>query len=218
MRIRPKIDLGVLSKTLGIGVLGLGTSIACDLDDVPSCPGQCFEFTLERGAPIPCNDGGGVPRDISFTGNGGYRGRFCSNSPFVPLVAEAIDHLRAGGRLAELQMEVISAYVTTVNTVRADLEAECILAAPGQCTNAAQVCSVVGAQAYEQLVIDETCVLGLDGTEPVALGPGQLCEPVVGVEGTGSDGFEAHCVEATVSGDDLLDDTASSGLADDTTG
>ena len=215
MRTRPQTNLAVLSKTLCIGLLALGICTACVFDEVPSCPGQCFDFTLERGSPIPCHDAGGAPHDISFTGTDGYRGRTCFNSPSVPLVAAAIEHLRAGGRLADLSMEVVSAYTSTVNTVRADLEAECFLAAPGQCTNAVEVCSVVGAQAYQQLVVDEACTLGLDGTEPVTLAAGQTCELLV-ADGSGSDGSDPHCIETTAV-DGLDDDTGSSGLADDTT-
>lgn len=219
MKMSNPIVRMVLSRTVVAPTMLAGMGGACIVDEVPPCPGQCFAFTLEVPEPVACQDAGAYTYFIAFTDHAteGYRGRTCFNSTSVMLVVDAIDHLRAGGQLSELSEQVISAYATTVNTVRADLEAECILAAPGQCTNAAQVCSVVGAQAYQQLVIDETCVLGLDGTEPVALGPGQLCEPVVGDDGTGSDGSEAHCVEATVSGDGL-DDTASSGLADDTTG
>jgi hypothetical protein len=210
----------MLVKQISEGALIASTPSACTFDDVPSCPGQCFVYTVEQPSPSPCRDDGGTQYLISFTAHDpdGYSGRACFNSSSVPLVVQAIDHLGAGGQLAELGMDVQNAYLSTVDTVRADLEAECIAAAPDQCTNAALVCSVIGSVAYQQLVIDETCVLGLDGTEPVALGPGQLCEPVVGDDGTGSDGSEAHCVEATVSGDDGLDDTASSGLADDTTG
>lgn len=209
----------MLVEHIGVGVLIASMPSACTID-VPSCPGQCFAYTVEQAATAPCRDDGGSQYQISFTTTDpdGYRGRTCFNSSSVPLVIEAIDHLGAGGQLAELGVDVQNAYLATVNTVRADLEAECIAAAPAQCTNAAQVCSVMGSIAYQQLVIDETCVLGLDGTEPVALGPGQLCEPVVGDEGTGSDGAEAQCVEATVGGDGGLDGTASSGLADDTTG
>lgn len=220
MRMSNPIARMVLVKTVVALAMLAGMGGACVGDEVPPCPGQCFAFTLEVSEPVACQDAEAYTYFIAFTDHAteGYRGRTCFNSTSVPLVVEAIGHLRAGGQLLELSEEVIGAYVTTANTVRADLEAECILAAPGQCINAAQVCSVVGAQAYQQLVIDETCVLGLDGTEPVTLEPGQVCEPVVGDGGTGSDGAEAQCVEATVGGDEGLDGTASSGLADDTTG
>lgn len=105
-----------------------------------------------------------------------------------------------------------------MNTVRADLEAECITAAPGQCTNAAEVCSVVGSDMYAELVIDQTCVLALDGTEPAPLGPGQVCEPVAADGGTGSDDTTAHCLERPTTSDDGLDDTAGSGGADESSG
>jgi hypothetical protein len=131
-------------------------------------------------------------------------------------VVEAIEHLRAGGELSELGEDVQSAYITTVNTVRADLEAECILAAPGQCTNAAEVCSVISADAYQALVIDETCELSFDGTEPVSLAPGQSCEPIADDQTTSSADADAddHCLEATTI--NALDDTATSDIADDT--
>lgn len=205
-----------LVATLVYGIIAacVGSS-ACFVDE-PACPGQCFEYTVEYDDPKACLTAMFEGIDISFTGSApaGYRGRTCFNSTAVPLVVQAIDHLRAGGRLSDLDPEVQSAYVTTVSTVRADLEAECITAAPGQCTNAAEVCSVVGADAYEQLVVDETCVLELDGTEPVPLGPGQVCEPLAS-DGTGSDGAGDHCVETTADG---LDGTATSGGADETTG
>ena len=208
-----------LAGALGTSIVGISSG-ACDIDDTPACPGQCFAYTVEYVSPKRCLDGAGGFLKISFTGTdpAGYRGRACFNSTSVPLVVQAIDHLRAGGVLSELDPEIQSAYVTTANTVRADLEAECITAAPGQCTNAAEVCSVVGSDAYEQLVIDETCVLELDGTEPVPLGPGEVCEPLAADGGTGSDGSEAHCIETTVTTTDGVDGTASSDEADETSG
>jgi hypothetical protein len=218
MRPRNGIVCRVLLGTLGAGIIFVGTGSACDVE-IPPCPGQCVDFTLELPAPVPCRDEESTEYPISFTGTNpdGYRGRSCFNSTSVVLVVEAIDHLRAGGRLSDIDPEMQSAYLTTVNTVRADLEAECITAAPGQCTNAAEVCSVVGSDMYVELVVEETCVLQLDGTEPVALGPGQVCEPIFfGDQTTGSAGSGDHCIEPTSSGDDGLDDTAGSDGVDET--
>jgi hypothetical protein len=195
----------------------MALGIACGSDDVPPCPGQCFAFAIEYMPPAECIDGGGSPYGIPLTDSEapGYRGRICFNSPSVSLVVEAIEHLQAGGQLSALSMEVVGAYVSTVNAVRADLEAECTLAAPGQCTNAAEVCSVIGAQAYQQLVIDTTCVLSLDGTEPVALAPGQTCEPVAEDRATGSGDDEDHCPQTSSTAG--LDDTAGNDGLDGTT-
>jgi hypothetical protein len=214
MRQRNRIEL---AKPFGLGVFLLGTGTACPMDELPPCPGQCFDYTLERSVPIACYDDEANPFPIAFTNTDldGYLGRTCFNSPSVPLVVEAIEHIQAGGQLSTLSMEVVGAYASTVNAVRADLEAECILAAPGQCTNAAAVCSVIGARAYEQLVIDATCVLSLDGTEPVALAPGQTCAPVAEDRATGSDEDEDHCPGAP-SSTTGLDDTAGSDGLDDT--
>ena len=218
MSVDTEVRPAMLVKSIGAVILFVGTSSACVIDDVPSCPGQCFAYTLEQAVPSPCRDDGGTQYDISFTANDpdGYRGRTCFNATSVALVVEAIDHLHTGGLLSDLDPEIQSAYLSTVNTVRADLEAQCITAAPGQCTNAAEVCSVVGSVMYEQLVIDETCVLALDGAQAVALGPGQVCEPLAS-DGTGSDAAGDHCVETTATADGL-DGTASSGGADETTG
>lgn len=201
-----------------LGALAMSIPSAC-APDVPECPGQCFEYTVEYPSPLDCQGDMGVLYAISFTGTepDGYRGRFCFNSTSVPLVVEAIAHRQAGGPLSELPAEVQSAYVSTVNAVRSDLEAECLLAAPGQCTNAADVCSVIAADAYAQLVIDETCVLSLAGAEPVLLAPGQVCEPVTVDQTTDSDDPAPHCTEAITAGaSEGLDDTASGGA--DTTG
>jgi hypothetical protein len=217
MRTQKRIEL---TKHLGLGAFVLGMNTACPIDEVPPCPGQCFAYTLERSVPISCNDYEGASFPIAFTSTdaNGYRGRTCFNSPSVALVAGAIEHLESGGQLSALSMEVVGAYTSTVNTVIADLEAECTLAAPGQCTNAAEVCSVIGAQAYQQLVIDTTCVLSLDGTEPVALAPGQSCEPVAEDRATGSADDEDHCLETSSTAS--LDDTAGfdglDGTTDDT--
>jgi len=193
---------------------------ACPIDDIP-CPGQCFEYTVEYDTPKECIDGEGEYLLISFnaTTPDGYHGRFCFNAASVLDVVAAIDHLEAGGQLAELSMEVRSAYLTTVEAVRANAEAECITAAPGQCTNAAQVCNGVGADLYEQLVVEETCVLALGGVEPVELGPGQVCEPIAGDPGTGSAESGAHCPETTIgAGDDVDDTSVGSDGADETSG
>lgn len=198
-------------------LVSMAVGSACGPDDVPPCPGQCFAFTIEYTSPAECIVAGGGPFGIPLTDSEvpGYRGRICFNSPSVPLVLEAIEHLEAGGQLSALSMEVVGAYASTVNSVRADLEAECIFAAPGQCTNAVEVCSVIGARAYEQLVIDATCVLSLDGTEPVALAPGQTCEPIAEDRATGSGDDDHHCSDATSTVG--LDETATADGLDGTT-
>lgn len=183
--------LDALRRTLLTIVLAAASG-ACDPEEVPACPGQCFEHTLVRDQPGQCQDDDGVKFTISFTGNDpvGYHGRTCFNSPSIALVGEAIDHLRAGGQLAELSPEARSAYVSAVDVVRADIEAQCATAAPGQCIDAAQVCTGIAADAYEQLVVEETCVLQLGGVEPVVLGPGDVCafgslDPGPGMAGAG---------------------------------
>jgi len=218
MRMSIAIVRGVLVRALGASIILVGLGGACPLDQIPPCPGQCFGFTLELTEPVPCQDGENTPYPIAFTGHDpdGYHGRTCFNSTSVLLVVEAIEHLHAGGQLSDLNADVISAYVTTVNTVRADLEAQCITAAPGQCTNAAEVCSVIGGQAYEQLVIEESCVLGLDGTEPVSLSPGQTCEAIADDQATSSADGTDPCPDPTTAAS--LDDTAASDGADDTSG
>jgi hypothetical protein len=212
--MEPIVMKGIDRRMLATALV-LGTSAACPAE-VPPCPAQCFGHTVQRNAPIQCTNFQGLPQDIAFTDLDGYRGRTCFNSPSVSLVVEAIEHLEAGGQLSELPVDVQSAYSSTVNAVRADLEAECILAAPGQCTNAAEVCSVIGGQAYEQLVIEASCVLALDGTEPTELAPGQTCEPVAEDRATGSGDDEDHCPDAT-STTASFDDTAGSDGLDGTT-
>lgn len=186
--------LDALRRTLLTIVLAAASG-ACDPEEVPACPGQCFEHTLVRDQPGQCQDDDGVKFTISFTGNDpvGYHGRTCFNSPSIALVGEAIDHLRAGGQLAELSPEARSAYVSAVDAVRADIEAQCATAAPGQCIDAAQVCTGIAADAYEQLVVEETCVLQLGGVEPVVLGPGDVCAFGSLDPGTG-DGGSGACI------------------------
>jgi hypothetical protein len=194
-------SVGVIASMLG----------ACDVD-IP-CPGQCFEYTVQDEEPRRCLTGMGSSIDIPFTGvdPDGYHGRFCFNSSSVPLVMDAIDHLRAGGTLSELPVDVQSAYVSTVDAVRADVQAECITAAPGQCTNAAQVCGGIAADMYDQLVVNETCVLEPDGVERITLGPGEVCEAAV-EQGTGSAEVGDHC-DGTTS-----DEMAGSSGVDETSG
>lgn len=220
MRDRTRIERCVLAKPVCFGVLVLGTSTACPFEDVPPCPGQCFDYTLERASPIWCSNEEGASYPIAFTGNDppGYRGRTCFNSTFVPLVVAAIEHRQVGGELSDLSAAIVGAYVTTVSSVRADLEAECILAAPGQCINAAEVCSVVGADAYERLVVEQSCTLSLDGTEPVVLASGQTCEPIAADQTTDADGSGDHCLEPTTTTTTAVDDTADPGDTDDTAG
>ena len=197
---------------LGVIAAGVGSG-SCIVDEVPACPGQCFEYTVDREIPTKCQDDAGVDYAIAFTGSDpdGYHGRHCFNSPSVAHVVEAIDHLRDGGQLSDLGMEVLGAYVSTVDAVKDDLKFQCMTAAAGQCTNAEQVCTGIAADMYEQLVVDETCVLGIGGVERIELGPGEVCEPIVVGEGTGSAESGEHCVESTTGGADGVDETASSG-------
>lgn len=119
------------------GVIAASVSSgACVVDEIPTCPGQCFEYTVEYEVPKQCKTAMFDGIDIPLTGSApdGYRGRVCFNSSSIPNVVEAIDHLEGGGQLSELSVVVQSAYVSTVNAVKDDVEAECITAAPGQCT------------------------------------------------------------------------------------
>jgi hypothetical protein len=183
----------VISASVGSG--------ACVVGEIPACPGQCFEYTVEYDLPTQCQSNMGVNYDIPFTGStpDGYHGRFCFNSLSIPLVLEAIEHLEGGGQLSDLSVEVVSAYVSTVDAVQADLQAECITAAAGQCMNAAQVCTGIGADMYEQLVVDETCVLEVGAVEPIVLGPGEACE-FAPYQATSSAESGDHCTESTTGG------------------
>jgi hypothetical protein len=213
-RVRGRVVL--LCAILGAITVEIGSS-GCDVD-IPACPGQCFAYTVEYDLPRQCQTIGGNI-DIPFTAPSGYHGRHCFNSPSVPLVMDAIDHLRAGGQLSDLALDVQTAYISTVDSVRADIQAECNTAAPGQCLDADQVCTGIAADAYEQLVVDETCILALDGIERVTLGPGEVCEASVNEQGTGSVDTGDHCIETTIgTGDSGLDETAGSGVVDGTSG
>ena len=196
----------------GSGVVAAGlVAGACDVD-IP-CPGRCFEYTVEYEAPLKCLAGGGGGNfDIPFTGSepAGYHGRHCFNSSSVTKALDAIDHLRNGGQLSDLAADVQSAYISTVDAVKANVQAECITAAPGQCTNEVQVCTGIAADMYEQLVVHETCVLSPTGTELVTLPPGQACEAVGDDPGTGSGDIGGPCVELTTTNVGV-DETASSG-------
>ena len=195
----------ILSASVGSG--------ACIVDEIPACPGQCFEYTVEYEIPTKCQTAGLEDIAIPFTGTNpdGYRGRYCFNSSTVPDVMAAIDHLEGGGQLSDLGEAVQSAYIATVNAVKDDLQAQCITAAAGQCTDEAQVCTGIAANMYEQLVVDETCVLALGGVEPVPVGPGEACEFSPVVQGTGSGESGDPCTETTTA------DTSTDG-ADETTG
>jgi hypothetical protein len=200
----------------GIIVASVGSG-ACIVDEIPTCPGQCFEYTVEYEIPTQCGTAMGVDIDIPFTGSDpdGYHGRYCFNSSSSAHVVAAIDHLESGGQLSDLSIEVQSAYISTVNAVKDDLQAECITAAAGQCVDEVQVCTGIAADMYEQLVVDETCVLALDGVEPIVLGPGDVCHSFPVDQGTGSAESGDHCTEGTAgsSGSDGADETTS-----DTTG
>jgi hypothetical protein len=210
------VAAGVIAASVGSG--------ACIVNEIPACPGQCFEYTVEYEGPLPCNTVMGDDYEIPFTGSApdGYHGRFCFNSSSIPLVLEAIEHLESGGQLSELSVEVQNAYITTVNAVQADLQAECITAAAGQCIDEVQVCTGIAADMYEQLVVDETCVLALGGVEPIVLGPGEACE-FAPYQATGSAESGEHCTDETTGGggSDGADETTGGGGsdgADETTG
>lgn len=208
----------VITVFRGVSFVAAGlVAGACDID-IP-CPGRCFEYTVEYAAPLECLIAGGGNLEIPFTDNDpvGYRGRFCFNSASVPKVMQAIEHLRGDGQLSELAADVQSAYISTVNAVKDDIQAECITAAPGQCMNEVQVCTGIAADMYEQLVVDETCVLAPAGTEPVTLPPGQVCEAVGDDRGTGSGEDGGPCMELATTNVGA-DETATSGGVDETSG
>ena len=178
---------------------GLG---ACDSEELPACPGQCFEYTVEHDVPTLCLKDNAVQMAIPFTGTDpvGYQGRICSSSPGNARVLEAIDHLRGGGSLSDLEEETVAAYLTKVTSVRSNLYSECLLAAPGQCINTEQVCWGIAADAYDQLLVEQTCTLRPDGVEPVELGPGESCLAVPGLESTGTPEPVVPCTESSGSG------------------
>lgn len=196
-------------RILGVTAASMASS-ACVVDEIPACPGQCFEYTVEYELPKKCQDDASGAYDIPFTGTApdGYRGRFCFNSSTIAQVVEAIDHIQGGGQLFELGVAVQSAYVSTVNAVKDDVQAACIDAAPGQCTNAVQVCTGVAADAYVRLVVDETHVLELGGVEPIALGPGEVCAFVPVDQATGAAESGDHSTEGTTGGDGGADETS----------
>jgi len=207
----------VVAAVVGIVATGFGGG-GCDVDEIPACPGQCFEYTVEYELPKQCKTAA-VNIEVPFTGLGGYHGRHCFNSPSLPLVMDAIEHLHAGGQLSDLALEVQTAYISTVDSVRADVEAQCITAAPGQCINADQVCNGIAADAYDHLVVDETCILTLDGIERVTLGPGEVCEASVSEQSTDSADTGDQCIAVTSgTGDSGLDETAETGVVDGTSG
>ena len=219
MSLVPPIYRRAVSRWVVTGaVMAALAGSGCDVDEIPACPGQCFEYTVEYEVPKQCNTGG-ITIDIPFTAPSGYHGRVCFNAPSVPLVMDAIDHLRAGGQLSDLALDVQAAYIATVDSVRADIQAECLTAAPGQCLNAGPVCTGIAADAYDALVVDETCILEPDGIERIALGPGEVCEASVKEQATDSADTGQHCTETTLgSGVSGLDETASSGAVDGTSG
>jgi hypothetical protein len=206
------MDISRIAGVLVATLAGIGSG-ACVVDEIPACPGQCFEYTVEYEIPTSCGNAVGDDFDIPFTGTNpdGYRGRYCFNSASVPDVMAAIEHLQGGGQLSDLSEAVQSAYISTVNAVKDDLQAQCITAAAGQCTDEVQVCTGIAANMYEQLVVDETCVLALGGVEPVVLGPGEACEFTPVEQATGSAESGDHCTEATTG------DTSTDG-ADETAG
>lgn len=192
---------------------------ACPSNDIPACPGRCFEFTVQHEVPTKCLTMGGGDIDIPFNGSDpdGYHGRSCFNSASVPDVLDAIAHLRAGGQLSELSLAAQDAYVGAVEAVQADVLVECMTAAPGQCMNAMQVCTGIAADLYEQLVIEQTCVLEPAGVVRISLMPGDVCHSVAD-PATSSAGSGDDCTDTATHGTEGLDDTATTDpSADDTT-
>lgn len=205
-----------VASSLGLAIATMVMS-ACPFEDIPPCPGQCFAHTITYELPKICKDEEGGVFPIPFTGSNGYRGRVCFNSFAVPRVHEAIDHLRAGGQLSELGADVQSAYEATVVSIQTDLHAQCTTAAAGQCTNAEQVCTGIAADLYEQLVVEQTCVLHADGTEPVALLPGEICHSIADDDPTDTASSGDHCPDTTSTSADEVDETATSSDAVSTT-
>lgn len=209
------IALGRLGSVLGtfaVIVVGLSSG-ACVKDDIPACPGQCFEYTVEFADEQQCTDGFAQTLTISFTGTDpdGYHGRSCSNSESNALVADAINHLRSGGSLDELGTETAAAYSAMVSTLEAQVYAGCMAAAPDQCIDEEITCNGIVADMHAQLITAQTCILEPGGVEEVALRPGEVCQlnPVVFDSTGGSGDF------CTMDGG--VDDTAGDG-ADGTTG
>lgn len=216
-----RVAVGRFALVAGVVIFSVGTgSGACFVDDLPACPGQCFEYTVAYELPAECLTDMGWNIDIPFNGSAplGDHGRVCFNSSSIPHVMQAIEHLEGGGQLSDLGMEVRTAYVATVDAVKAELQAQCNTAAPGQCTNAAQVCTGIAADMYEQLVIDETCVLQLAGVEPVALAPGEVCEHGLVEQATDAGEPGEHCTEGTTGrsrsdgADETTGDTGDTGM------
>jgi len=147
-------------------------------------------------------------REISFAGNdpAGYFGRHCSNAESNALVAEAIDHLRAGGTLAGLSMEAAIAYSTMVAEVEANVRAECLAAAPDQCTDEMVPCDGIVATMHAQLITEPTCSLELSGVEHITLREGEACHLNPLIDATGSDTADS-CMEPTTGGGGLDDST-----------
>jgi len=221
--------MDITRDRLGRALLAIGAcgsiavtmgNTACVVEGIPACPGRCFEFTLVEPEPRRCldTDDEGDQYDISFTDGAqtGYRGRYCFNSASLPNVIAATEHIDAGGQLSDLSEPVRIDYVAAVDAVVADIEAECIAAAPGQCDNAADVCSGIAGDAYQQLVVDQTCALEDGGVESVKLGPGEVCHSIL--DGVGGTGFDDHCTETAGDGGGADETTASGDGADETTG
>jgi len=190
-------------------IIAIITGVACDDADIPACPGQCFEYTVEYANEDYCTNGMGYDYTISFTGSApsGYFGRHCSNEESNTLVMDAVDHLRAGGSLADLSPDVAAAYNTMVAAIEAQVYAGCMAAAPNQCIDEEVTCNGIVGDMHAQLVTAQTCVLEPGGVESVVLGEGEVCHlnPVV----FGSTGNEPS---------DFCTDITTSGGADDTTG
>lgn len=92
----------IFSASIGSG--------ACIVDEIPACPGQCFEYTVEYEIPTKCQTATLEDIAIPFTGTDpdGYHGRVCFNSSSIPDVVAAIEHLQGGGQLSDLSEEVQS--------------------------------------------------------------------------------------------------------------
>ena len=198
---------------VGVAALLLSSFVAtsaCAVDDIPECVGNCFEFEVLT-AQVTCTSANHVELPINFNGhNGGYYGRACTNASAVPLAADAINTLRNGGTLAGLDPATLGGYQEVVGLVLDAIEAQCMIAASGQCTKASkeEVCGGVRAAAYAALITNETCIL-----EPSGLGrvEEESCNFNQVFYGTDDGGTDDACTDPTMT-------DGSSGGADGTTG
>lgn len=62
--------VGRFSLIAGIVILSASTgSGACFVDDIPACPGQCFDYTVQYPIPTQCLNDMGQGIDVPFNGN-----------------------------------------------------------------------------------------------------------------------------------------------------